>query len=405
MWCQGAPCRVSRGTALFGLSLLAALSGCARITTTGPTTLTDPPIAVTEQDRIHAALAFIAYAGDDLVGTDAQVEKILTPCVRQELETQPLTRGRFDLVWGPAVSKFVLAEYDDNMMFVVRDLVHPDRLVVAIRGTNPPALLDWLAEDFWVDETVAWERRSIPGAGNPIGRESDPRISNGTHVGLEALRYLKPHYDPDYDSAGNPVRVRDFLAGEVKKGTRMVTVVGHSLAGALAPTFALWLHDTRTEWDPQVQVQLEVVALAGATPGNADFSAYYNARLGEATKRLHNPFDIVPLAWNEATLATIPGLYAPRGIELDLAEAAAYDVAVGLAEGKGYTQLVQEAPSLSAGFAPDKRTFFEQIHWQHHCGYYCAMRIETRMEIVSASCAPEPSEKKRLCPVCLTEKP
>jgi hypothetical protein len=68
-----------------------------------------------------AALAFIAYLGEQLEGSDDDVERLLAPCMESELGKQPLTRNRWSLAWGPAVYKFAIAELDDNMMYVVRE--------------------------------------------------------------------------------------------------------------------------------------------------------------------------------------------------------------------------------------------------------------------------------------------
>ncbi len=52
-------------------------------------------------------------------------------------------------------------------------------------------------------------------------------------------------------------------------------------------------------------------AFAGPTAGDADFAAYSDARIGEDTHRVFNPYDIVPKAWDIATLEQIPDLYSP----------------------------------------------------------------------------------------------
>lgn len=53
-----------------------------------------------------AALAFIAYLGEKVTGSDEEVERQLAPCLEAELAKQPLTQGRWTLAWGPAVYRF-----------------------------------------------------------------------------------------------------------------------------------------------------------------------------------------------------------------------------------------------------------------------------------------------------------
>jgi len=52
-----------------------------------------PTGAKTEVQQI-AALAFVSYAGDELVGSDQQVDDIIESCVAWELERQPILKNR-----------------------------------------------------------------------------------------------------------------------------------------------------------------------------------------------------------------------------------------------------------------------------------------------------------------------
>ena len=142
-----------------------------------------PGGAELEQQREMLALSFVAYTGELLTGPDSEVETRLVRCLRSELDVQPLTTGKWDLVWGPAVYKFADATLDDNMMYVVRDASDPAHLVVAVRGTNGKAILDWLKEDLEVFHTEKWAYGEPP-------PHLDPRISRGTHTGLDIL---SPH--------------------------------------------------------------------------------------------------------------------------------------------------------------------------------------------------------------------
>jgi hypothetical protein len=89
-------------------------------------------------------------------------------------------------------------------------------------------------------------------------------------------------------------------------------VTGHSLGGALSSVMALWLADTRTQWDPNHQTTIQAYCYAGPTAGNTDFATYLNGRLGENAHRIWNSLDVVPHAWNVNDLQQIPTLYEPQ---------------------------------------------------------------------------------------------
>jgi len=382
------------------LACVLAGSGCATVTSKGPTTLTDPPMQVTQSDQENAALAFISYTGSGLDHPDEVVDSVLYRCVANELDTQPLTKGKYELVWGPAVFKFSDAQFDDNMMYVVQRQGSRD-FVVAIRGTNFSSLSDWIAEDFNVGSTVPWD---VPD-GQRSTAPPDPRISKATDVGLRVLQTLAPEF-----SGKASTTVREFLSGENANsdGIGRVTVVGHSLAGALAPAFALWLSDTRSRWDANSSTQIMVTALAGATGGNRDYATYYDSQLGDNTRRIHNPEDVVPLAWNMEDLETLPGLYVPNGINATGTERFLIEQAIDISRDADYAQIVPNAPSLEAGVIDSATTYIEQAAWQHHCGYYCGLGIADIKGVTTPmrplqSCAG--STDSRICNRCPHETP
>ncbi|NKB33128.1 MAG: hypothetical protein GKR91_08525 [Pseudomonadales bacterium] len=354
---------------------------CASVTTIGPTTLTIPTMQVTEADQQNAALAFISYTGDLLDYPDPVVDSILYFCVANELKSQPLTVNKYELVWGPAVYKFEDVELDDNMMFIVRRTETSEQeYVVVIRGTNPTSLSDWIVEDFNVAVTVPWE---IPDK-NLASTPGEPKISEGTSIGLEILQDLKPEI-PGFD----PVTVREFLRQRIGSGEGVdkITIVGHSLAGALSPAFALWLSDTRDSWDPDGSTQINVTPIAGPTGGNRDYANYYDSQLAATTRRIHNPEDIVPLAWEMRDLASLPGLYVPNGIEATGPERFLVKSAMDLVDGSDFEHIVRQAPSLSKNLPNPEckhETYLDMAAWQHHYGYYVGLDIYDAMKPLQA---------------------
>jgi hypothetical protein len=332
-----------------------------------------------------AALAFIAYLGEELTGSDDKVEGELYPCLVSQLAAEPVTADKWTLTWGPAVYKFDIAHYDDNMLYVVRDAADPAHLAIVTRGTNAKAILDWLLEDLDVGHQVAWRYGDAP---------SGAKISQATENGLRVLQTMVPASGP----VPNQTLAQFLMTYSQANGALQIHVTGHSLGGALAPTLALWLADTRRDWDASGQSTIAVVSLAGPTAGNAAFAAYSDSRIGSSTTRLHNPYDVVPLAWNDATMGTIAGLYAPQ-IEPENVIRDAIDVARDLVKHKGYAQIRPNAPALP-GALFDGTSYLDQVVSQHTCGYQCALGLVPPLYTpVSLDCkSGQDQEKSCSCP-------
>ena len=390
---------MSRPPILACLALALAVTSCCLPRHAGPhpELLGQPPLEPTRRAQEMAALAFVSYVGETLEGTDAEVEATLVSCIEKEISLQPLLRDRWQLVWGPAVYRFTDAVLDDNMMYVVRDIERPETLVVGVRGTNASAILDWLVEDLEVLRTEAWQwQRGAP--------DLQPRISEGTAKGLTILRQMKPT-----TGAGAGTTLERFLAGQVEhEEVRSVTVVGHSLGGALAPALGLYLEDTRQNWDPADRATVAVWGFAGPTPGDADFASYYDARLGASTQRVHNPFDIVPHAWQKDQMERIPGLYRPR-IKPPFGLGEAVCLAIDLTERHHYTQQLQDAPPTRGHIFTGVPGYLKQVGCQHTCGYYRALdlvvwdsstgKYTQHLKPISVDCKDfQPEPRCDLCP-------
>ena len=160
-----------------------------------------------------------------------------------------------------------------------------------------------------------------------------------------------------------------------------VVVTGHSKGGALAPTLALWLADTQGDaandatvaWDPERRATVHCVAFAGPSAGNAAFAAHSDDVLGDRCHRVVNPLNVVPRAFEVATLKTIPALYrdaAPNDLVAEL-------VAEIAAEGTrlGYTHVGRQVSTLAAHEDALYRDFFVQAAHQHMAGYLEAFGV------------------------------
>lgn len=339
---------------------------------------------VTQETQQIAALAFISYAGDQLDNTDATVDTILQGCIRDELARQIVLNNRYALAWGPAAYRFDLAFLDDNMMYVVNDTQEPGHIIVSIRGTNPGATLDWLVEDFYVTKTESW----------PYAEPFDvnARISKATEIGLSVLQGLKGQVNVLPPSQ---VTLREYLMQRSNNNNlTKITVTGHSLAGALAPVLALWLKDTESNWNQSTPVPINVLPIAGPTPGNAVFAKYYDARLGDVTNRLHNPFDTVPQSWYLPTMQALDTIYVNGESSIKPTELGRRGLHLGieLAKNKDYAQIKQSQAALPGVINPDAKdkhgnlTFDAQAGWQHHCGYYNALNMTRSIYEVNSYC-------------------
>src|SRR5262245_59118963 len=91
----------------------------------------------------HAATTYRGYASNALAAVD------LRRSMRKLLDTLSPVKGQWQLIWGPAAYRTSLSAFDDAAMYVAR---HRERsqIVVAVRGTNPVSLFDWIFGDFLV---------------------------------------------------------------------------------------------------------------------------------------------------------------------------------------------------------------------------------------------------------------
>ncbi|HEY6321754.1 MAG TPA: lipase [Thermoanaerobaculia bacterium] len=323
------------------------------------------------------SLSMLSSLGDSFVGNVGTIEAALTPDLLKQLQTMQPQIGTWQLVWGPAVYELPTSSQPDNVMFVVRgtDPTGAPQLVVAIAGTNPYAVLDWIVEDFFVSIEVFWKSAFA----------LDRMISTGTFIGLSALQTMTPSgsLPGGTSQPGAGLTLQNFLATQVGAPIA-ITVTGHSLGGALAPTLALWLNDTRADWDPAGNASLSVLASAGPTAGNQGFAAYSDAQIGPRITRVHNPLDVVPHAWARPDLLQVAGLYAPA-IQPDVLLDGFQATALAISALGSYTQINANAPALpgatinAAIIVPGATAFanfFAQLAYQHVDAYYTLLGLQ-----------------------------
>jgi len=328
------------------------------------------------QTQTVFALSMLSNVGWNKQGTLDVIEEETANAINKILNERE-TRdeiGSWNVIWGPAIYQAPLSDRADNVMVVFQagdDCTTPGQLVIGIAATNVDSAFDWLVEDFLVMATHPWDY------GNP--GSLNPNISLGTYYGLSILQHLIP----GLNLPGVYFTLKNFLASVLAAKTS-ITVTGHSLGGALSPAVALWLSDTKGEWDPGKYSSLACLPSAGPTSGDQDFSTYYGDQLGSVTTRVHNRLDLVPHAWERDDLLELPELYnppIPATLELDGLLAGA----LAISWTGNYTQICPSAPALPGQFNFSKEyydstksdcdNYIKQVIYQHVQAYFDLLEV------------------------------
>src|SRR5262245_4016150 len=151
---------------------------------------------MTQDDKTMLALAALTYRGFG-IHSEKAIKEALEPWL-QKLEPEGL--GKWTLVWGPASFRVPTSLVDDAMVYVVREdgPANPSRYVIAIRGTNPVSVFDWVFVDFWVSLQIPWE---IP--------KSEAALSASSALGLQIIRNLAADTPPS--KAGGMTELSQML--------------------------------------------------------------------------------------------------------------------------------------------------------------------------------------------------
>jgi hypothetical protein len=175
-------------------------------------------------EQVMLTLAGLTYRGfQDVLSGEPHANAVCRE-VLDGLRTLSPVRNAWELVWGPVTSRGPRAVFDSSAMYVARHLTDRHRYVVAIRGTNPISLEDWLIGDLWVRTTVPWPW--VPPA-NAV------EISASTAVGLATLEQMRSRGvpPPAPPAAAPPGQTAAALAARVEQiaenWRRLITVPLH----------------------------------------------------------------------------------------------------------------------------------------------------------------------------------
>ena len=133
-------------------------------------------------EQVMLTLAGLTYRGFHDLGRGDEHDRRVGDAVDAGLRTLAPVAGAWELVWGPVTSRSPTEHIDTNAMYVVRHAREHHRYVVAIRGTNPISLSDWLFGDLWVNATVPW-----PWASATAGVAASASMALGLNA-LQAMR-------------------------------------------------------------------------------------------------------------------------------------------------------------------------------------------------------------------------
>jgi hypothetical protein len=323
---------------------------------------------VARYDIVQTAflMSMVADEVSGIAATQAQLQAYLSTALSGGIDPLgtpfggflPLTNprllgGDWSVVWGPCVYSLTpaVASYSTNAMYVAYS-PSLSTYVVAIAGTNPDSLYDWIQEDGDVSAiymakwpfALPFVRTAHP----PWVLDPPPAVSAATALGVSNL--LCNMSDPVNGT------LQGFLTHASNPNSTLI-ITGHSLAGALAPTLALYLYPTpRTSGWKQVLV----LPLAGASPGNAPFAALFNAAYPPVASGVAAPYgnwntdyanvhDLVPHAWNQLdavisgldAAGNFPSMYGVMNAPVGLGVTDMVASAKALAIGGGYQNLTQ----------------------------------------------------------------
>ncbi|MFC1503338.1 hypothetical protein ACFL53_03160 [Pseudomonadota bacterium] len=312
------------------------------------------------KEQLMLAFSYMSYYGITHTGSAKKNAELILKKMNEALKTwKPFQEDDWEVVWGPAVYTMPFTIFNDAMMYVIQKKGAEGEYVIAIRGTNPVSISDWLFNDFMVSAMKKWPYATVEGR--------ILKISESTNYGLKTLQKLKPKSH----IPGENKTILQFLNEKIgSEDKAKICVTGHSKGGALSSTMALWLKDIQGVKLSQ-NIDISTIPFAGPTAGNADFADYFDDCLGEQCTRIANSLDIVPYAWNTNSLKKLKSIYISEqsSVRPLLYQRALIRAMIAETKGKKYKQINAETPPLEGNINPILIEYLVQAAYQHVVGY------------------------------------
>jgi lipase (class 3) len=396
-------------------------------------------------DKEMLTLAAITYRGINLVLPEAIKRAHLRRLMDDCMTKFSAVNRNWKIVWGPASFSTVTPGLDSSLMYVAQSLVEPSALAVAIRGTNPISLSDWVFGDFMVTHRFPWaygdpesiRNASISASGalglgilqhlrwddavleaapaaaaspaylisptspNDWFKAVQSRLQSSTATSL--LQTITSNFsnartgsldlhsllqkEQDAQPAGG-MDLKDFLRKHVASYPDCaVFVTGHSKGGALSSTLALWLADTRgPQTDPRELWNSDpaapVYAWSFAGPTAGNHEfAIHSDATLTGCHRIWNRLDIVPHAFVTTELQNVSVQYRLNSFEKGILDGLIKRV-VDAVGPLNYTQICGSGTPFESTLIPDLPFPLQLLH-QHLDSYLAELRLSDEMSAAS----------------------
>ncbi len=262
--------------------------------------------------------------------------------------------GKWELTWGVGVFQSGSSDVADKTMFLAKydgkvpgvDSDKVDSYVLSIAGTNMQSNYTLLFENMGIINMEEWEPEI-----EEYKNMKNCKVADGFALGLDNLQNKTKVKGSDEKIWE---KIEELVEEAKKRGKNIgITVVGHSLGGALAQLMGLELVERIYKRNWQKICRIKVSSLGSPSPGNAAWRTYYNNAMNgqysypksDITLHSWNVLDPVPLLATEEGMEKIQDMYKdPEVSNHNIDDTFILDRVIGrvfkILKNKGYKHLI-----------------------------------------------------------------